>query len=61
MLSGKTHVQIDSIKTTARVKYLPDDDGNYVAKSLTVFDRPTFMPDGWERPINRTVTRRAKK
>ena len=46
MLSGKVNEHL--IKTNARIKYLPDDDGNYVAKSMTVFDKPTFMPDGWE-------------
>lgn len=48
MLSGKFRASVNEIKTNARVKYLPDDDGNYVAKSMTVFDRPVFMPDGWE-------------
>lgn len=48
MLSGKFRASVNELKTNARVKYLPDDDGNYVPKSMTVFDRPVFMPDGWE-------------
>lgn len=48
MSSGKLRASANQIKTNARVKYLPDDEGNYVPKSMTVFDRPVFMPDGWE-------------
>ena len=48
MSSGKLRASVNQIKTNARVKYLPDDEGNYVPKSMTVFDRPVFMPDGWE-------------
>ena len=48
MLSGKIRVQSESIKSTARIKYLPDDNGNYIPRSMTIFDRPVFMPEGWE-------------
>lgn len=61
MLSGKMKVQSDSIKTTARIKYLPDDEGNYIPKSMTVFDRPTFMPDGWSLSDKSDSDRKGKK
>lgn len=48
MFKGKIKVQENTLKTNARIKYLPDDEGNFVAKSMTVFDRQVFMPDGWE-------------
>lgn len=49
MLSGKNRQKAIELFTNARIKYLPDDDGNYIAKSITVFDRPTFKSeDGWE-------------
>ena len=35
-------------KANARVKFFPDDSGNWVPKSITVFDKPTFVVDGYE-------------
>lgn len=35
-------------KSNARVKFFPDDNGKWVPKSITVFDKPTFVLDGFE-------------
>lgn len=48
MLSGRIRTNQGEIKTTGRVKYLPDDNGIYKPYEITVCDRLMFMPDGWE-------------
>jgi hypothetical protein len=48
MKGNQLHVISDEIFTNARIKYLPDDNGVYHPKSMTVFDRPIFKRDGWE-------------
>lgn len=35
-------------KSNARVKFFPDDQGNWVPKSITVFDRPTFVLEDYK-------------
>ena len=38
--------RLEQTKANARIKYFPDDEGNWVAKSITAFSRPTFVADG---------------
>lgn len=47
MLRG-LNVQQGDVKTSGRVKYLPDDNGVYYPYELTVCDRLMFKPQGWE-------------
>lgn len=41
-------VSENEVYFNARVKYLPNDDGEYIAKSMTVFDRPMFKDGDFE-------------
>ena len=36
------------IKTNARIKFLPNENGEYVPYEITCFDRLTYVPSGWE-------------
>ncbi|MGN1122288.1 MAG: hypothetical protein ACI4RV_07965 [Eubacteriales bacterium] len=38
----------DEVKTNARIRWLPDANGVYQPYELVAFERPTFLPDGWE-------------
>lgn len=61
MLSGKSRQKSIELLTNARIKYLPDDNGNYIPKSITVFDHPTFKPSGWELSDKWDSDKRSKK
>ncbi len=38
----------EQVKYTGRIKYLPDDNGVYQPKTLTVFDRPMYLDHDFE-------------
>ncbi len=37
------------VVTNARIRWLPDESGEFRPYEMLVFDRPTFVPPGWER------------
>ena len=36
------------VKTNARIRYIPDENGVYQPYEMLVFPSSTFVPDGWE-------------
>lgn len=45
---NRFHASDDEIMTNARVKYYPDDNGNYIPVEVLAFEKKTFVPLGWE-------------
>ena len=41
-----SNLPLNGTKANARVKYCPDDNGVWIPRSVTVFDRPTYVPEG---------------
>ena len=38
-----------AVETNARMRWIPDESGEYKPYELLCFSRPVFVPDGWER------------
>ena len=47
-LLKSVHLDKDTISTNARIRYLPDESGEYVPYELLCFPSATFIPPGWE-------------
>ena len=47
------HLSRDEISTNARIRYLPDENGEYKPYELLAFSRRTFIPSGFESSGNR--------
>ena len=47
-LLKSVHLNKDTIATNARIRYLPNEAGEYVPYELLCFPSSTFIPPGWE-------------
>lgn len=50
---NNNHLSADEVKVNARIRYLPDESGDFKPYELLVFSKRTFVPPGWEASGNK--------